>query len=76
MQTNAPADKMGRVSSIDWMVSLAISPFGALFAGFIAELVGIRNLILYSAIAGVIITMIIWRFTSVRYNQLKNQEIK
>ena len=76
MQTNVPADKMGRVSSMDWTVSLAISPFGALIAGFIAELIGIRNLIFYSAIAGVIITMIIWRFTSVRYNQFKNQELE
>lgn len=76
IQTNVPADKMGRISSIDWTVSLAISPFGTLFAGFIAEFVGVSNLILYCAIAGLIITMIIWRFTSVRYNnhyQEKNE---
>jgi membrane protein YdbS with pleckstrin-like domain len=63
---------MGRISSIDWTVSLAISPFGTLFAGFIAEFVGFSNLILYCAIAGIIIVIIIWRFTSVRYNH--NQE--
>lgn len=75
MQKNVPADKMGRISSIDWTVSLAISPISTLFAGFVAELVGISNLIFYCAIAGVIITMIIWRFTSVRYNhhQEKNK---
>lgn len=73
MQTNVPADKMGRISSIDWTVSLAISPFGTLFAGFVAELVGVSNLILYCAIAGMIIAMIIWRFTSVRYNQSKKK---
>jgi len=75
MQTQAPADKMGRISSIDWTISLAISPFSILFAGFIAEFVGVSNLILYCAIAGIIITIIIWRFTSVRYNhrQEKNE---
>jgi Na+/melibiose symporter-like transporter len=76
MQTKVSADKMGRISSIDWTVSLAISPFGALFAGFVAELIGVRNLILSCAIAGIIIAIVIWRFTSVRYNQFKNQEIK
>jgi len=74
IQTNVPADKMGRISSIDWTVSLAISPFGALFAGFIAEFVGVSNLILYCAIAGVIVTMIIWRFTSVRYNHHQEKD--
>jgi len=75
IQTKVPVDKMGRISSIDWAVSLAISPFGTLFAGFIAEFVGVSNLILYCAIAGIIITIIIWRFTSVRYNhhQEKNE---
>jgi DHA3 family macrolide efflux protein-like MFS transporter len=75
MQTNVPADKMGRISSIDWTVSLAISPFGTLFAGFVAELVGVSNLILYCAIAGVIIAMILWRYTSVRYNHHQENEI-
>lgn len=77
MQQNVPVEKMGRVSSIDWTISLAISPLGTLFAGFIAELVGVRNIILYCAIAGVIITMIIWRFTSVRYNHhLEKNELE
>ncbi|MCK4284585.1 MAG: MFS transporter [Candidatus Lokiarchaeota archaeon] len=74
IQTKVPADKMGRISSIDWTVSLAISPFGVLFAGFIAEFVGVSNLILYCAIAGVIVTMIIWRFTSVRYNHHQEKD--
>ena len=72
MQTRVPADKLGRVSSMDWAISLAISPLGALSAGFLSEILGFRNLILYCAIAGAIIAIIIWRFTSVRYN--RNQE--
>jgi DHA3 family macrolide efflux protein-like MFS transporter len=71
MQIKIPADKMGRISSIDWAISLSISPFGTLFAGFLADIVGVANLILYCAIAGVIITIIIWRFTTVKYNRKK-----
>ena len=76
MQTNVPADKMGRLSSIDWAVSSAISPFGALLAGFLAELVGVSNLILYCAIIGLVITTIIWRITSVRYNRHQEKGMK
>ncbi|MHA2181661.1 MAG: MFS transporter, partial [Promethearchaeota archaeon] len=75
MQIKIPADKMGRISSIDWAISLSISPFGTLFAGFLAEIVGVANLILYCAIAGVIITIIIWRFTTVKYNRKKEREL-
>jgi DHA3 family macrolide efflux protein-like MFS transporter len=74
MQTQVPVDKMGRISSIDWAVSSAISPIGALLAGIIAEIVGVSNLIFYCAIIGMIISIIIWRFTSVRYNRDQEEE--
>jgi len=74
MQTKVPANKMGRVSSIDWAISSAISPIGALLAGIIAEFVGVRNLILYCAIIGMLISIIIWRITSVRYNHDREEE--
>ena len=75
MQTRVPADKLGRITSLDWAISFAIYPLGTLLAGFLAEIVGISNLILYSAIMAVIITSIIWRFTSVRFghHQEKNE---
>ena len=68
MQKEVPADKMGRVTSIDWTISFALAPIATLFAGFISDIVGIRNLFFYSAIIGIIITIIVWRYTSVRYN--------
>ncbi len=47
IQTKVPVDKMGRISSIDWAVSLAISPFWTLFAGFIAtQLVTLSGLLM------------------------------
>jgi len=74
MQIKIPADKMGRVSSIDWAISSAISPFGALLAGIVAEIVGVSNLILYCAIIAMIISMIIWRITNVRNNRDQEED--
>ena len=74
MQKEVPADKMGRVTSIDWTISFAISPIATLFAGFLSDIVGIRNLFFYCAIIGMIITVIIWRFTSVRYNNKEERK--
>ena len=74
MQKKVPADKMGRVTSIDWTISFAISPIATLFAGFLSDIIGIRNLFFYCAIIGIIITVIIWRFTSVRYNSKRERK--
>jgi len=68
MQTQVPLEKMGRLSSIDLTISSVLSPIATLSAGFLAEIIGVRNLFLYFAIIGMVITIIIWRFTSVRYN--------
>ena len=47
---------------------MALSPISTLLAGFLAEIIGIRSLFLYCAILGIIVTIIIWRFTSIRFN--------
>ncbi|MHA2121159.1 MAG: MFS transporter [Promethearchaeota archaeon] len=60
MQLKVPSDKMGRVSSIDWAISSAISPIGAIIVGPLAELFGVSNLFLYCSIIGIIITLILW----------------
>jgi len=75
MQIQVPLEKMGRLSSIDLTISMALSPIAALSAGFLAEIIGVRNLFLYSAIIGMVITIIIWRFTSVRYNGKSIKEV-
>ena len=62
MQTIAqkliPLEKLGRVEGVSSALSLSLIPLGTLFTGFIAELIGVRPLILYSgliAICGIII---------------------
>jgi DHA3 family macrolide efflux protein-like MFS transporter len=68
MQLRVPSDKMGRISSIDWAISSAISPIGAIIVGPLAELFGVPNLFLYFSITGVIITLILWWIAARREN--------
>ena len=42
MQRNVPADMLGRASSVDWTLSLALAPLGIVAAGASASLAGTR----------------------------------
>jgi DHA3 family macrolide efflux protein-like MFS transporter len=66
LQTTVPADKLGRVTSIDQTLSSAISPIGALAAGPLALFLGIPALFFLSAFLGVIVTIGFWSFTGIR----------
>ncbi|UCD01857.1 MAG: MFS transporter [Promethearchaeota archaeon] len=74
MQIKVPADKMGRISSIDYAISMAISPIGTIISGPLAELFGVANLFLYCAIIGMVITIILWWIAHVRI--IKNNKGK
>ncbi len=67
LQTVVPSDKIGRVMSIDHTVSMAIAPIGALLVGPLAGLMGVVNLLLASAIIGIVNPIILWFFTKIRY---------
>ena len=60
IQTLIPKDKIGRITSIDFALSMVIAPIGVLGSGFLTELLGLPNLILYCAIIGIILTLIVW----------------
>jgi len=60
IQTTVPKDKIGRITSIDFALSLAISPIGTLGSGFLTELLGLPNLIFYCAIIAMLLTFIVW----------------
>ena len=66
MQTVVPADKMGRITSIDSSLSMSISPIGTLISGPLAEMFGVGTLFLYCAILGMIVTLLIWNFTGIK----------
>ena len=74
MQKKIPADKMGRISSIDWAISSAISPIGTLIAWPLAEIFGVPNLFVLCSISGVIITIIIWWISHTRINNHNHKE--
>jgi DHA3 family macrolide efflux protein-like MFS transporter len=60
VQTVVPKDKIGRIISIDFALSMAISPIGSLASGFLTELFGLPNLIIYCAIIGILLTLPVW----------------
>ena len=60
IQTVVPKDKIGRITSIDFALSMAIAPIGILGAGLLTELLGLTNLIFYCAIIGMVLTLIVW----------------
>ncbi|MHB1986502.1 MAG: MFS transporter [Acidimicrobiales bacterium] len=43
MQDLVPRALLGRVSSVDWLFSLSLSPLGGLFAGVLAGVLGVRT---------------------------------
>lgn len=53
--------------SIDHTISMAIAPIGALLVGPLAGLMGVVNLLLASAIIGIVNPIILWFFTKIRY---------
>ena len=66
LQTTVPADKLGRVSSIDHALSSLISPLGALMAGPMAVLLGIPSLFFYCGFLALVVTISFWCFTGIR----------
>ncbi len=60
IQTLVPKDKIGRVTSIDFALSMAIAPIGVLGSGFLTEILGLPNLIFYCATIGIILSLIVW----------------
>jgi DHA3 family macrolide efflux protein-like MFS transporter len=77
MQLKVPADKMGRLSSLDWAISSAITPVATIITGPLSEAIGTTNLFLSCSIIGMITTLIIWRIAHIRVKTFYNKkEIK
>ena len=60
VQSVVPKDKIGRIISIDYALSMAISPIGSIASGFLTEIFGLYNLILFCAIISIILTLFVW----------------
>jgi len=72
LQLTVPADKLGRVSSIDSSLGSAISPIGSLISGPLAVFMGIPILFLTCGLTGTVITIAFWSFTGIRKIDLDN----
>ena len=57
LQTTVPADKLGRVSSVDHALSSAISPVGSLLSGPLALILGIPTLFFYCKLLSIVFTV-------------------
>ncbi|MFX0040655.1 MAG: MFS transporter [Promethearchaeota archaeon] len=75
LQTVVSKDKIGRIMSIDHMISMAIAPIGAIIAGPLALFMGIENLFLIMAILGIMHPFLIWFFTKIRQLEIIEREI-
>jgi hypothetical protein len=68
LQTEVPGHLLGRVSSVDWFVSLGIAPFGQLVAGTVVGLLGMHD---YAALAvGVSVIPALFVVTSRKVNAI------
>lgn len=66
MQSEVPKEVLGRVSSVDWMVSLGLSPVGVAIAGAVAGTVGIRvTIVVPGVIIGVTALLVVASVRSV-----------
>jgi MFS transporter, DHA3 family, tetracycline resistance protein len=52
VQREVPTELQGRVSSVDWLVSLGLAPLGVLVAGLAAGAVGVRTTLLVGGAVG------------------------
>ena len=62
LQRRVPSDMLGRVSSLDFFVSLLLMPVSMALAGPVAELIGLRNTFLVAGLVpmGIAAVAIIW----------------
>lgn len=68
MQTEVPRDLLGRASSVDWFVSLGLTPVGLVVAGQLARVVGVRTYYVVVSIIGLVPAL--WILVSTRINEI------
>ncbi len=57
LQTRVPGELLGRVSSLDWMVSFALLPVSYALAGPLAAALGARELLVLAGLAGTAVVL-------------------
>ena len=62
LQSEVPRELLGRVSSVDWMISMALAPIGIAVAGVVAGIAGVRPTIVVPSVIGSSIGVIVLVF--------------
>jgi hypothetical protein len=70
LQDLVPAEVLGRVSSLDWMLSVSMIPIAVAVAGPAAEAVGLSTVIVAGGLGAAAITIIGWLRPGVRDPEL------
>jgi len=74
MQTEVPRDLLGRVSSVDWFMSLGLAPIGVVVAGILATEWGVRTyFIVVSLVAS---APGVWIMLSRKINDVDRDRVK
>ena len=70
LQDLVPAEVLGRVSSLDWMLSVSMIPIAVAIAGPAAETVGLSTVLVAGGLGAAVITIIGWLRPGVRDPEL------
>src|ERR1019366_1468529 len=74
MQTEVPRELLGRVSSVDWFMSLGLAPIGVVLAGILATEWGVRSdFIVMSLVAS---APGVWIILSRKINEVDKDRVK
>lgn len=70
LQRRVPTELLGRVSSLDFFVSIALMPISMALAGPVSDLIGIRATFWFAALAPLVIGLVILLGTSLRHDEV------
>jgi MFS family permease len=74
MQTEVPRELLGRVSSVDWFMSLGLAPLGVVLAGVLATEWGVRT---YFVVMSLVASAPgVWILLSRKINQIDEDRVK
>lgn len=73
MQTEIPKEMLGRATSVDWFLSLGLSPVGLVIAGLLANDWGVRTYFIVFSIACTVPG--IWMVISSRINAVDAERV-
>jgi len=74
MQSEVPRDLLGRVSSVDWFMSLGLAPIGVVVAGILATEWGVRTY--FVVVSVVAIAPGVWIMFSRKINEVDRDRVK